>query len=307
MSDNRDLDGILQRLDRTLFDDPDHWILQRLCDLTQSLESGFQDYEIAPLTHRLYAFFWSDFCDWYVEASKAKLQASAALRDNCLAIQDLVIRQFLQLAHPVIPHITEELWQALGYAQPQTYIHQARLSPAQALIQSLNPDASAVERVAQLQALISQGRALKAQYRLASKRDVVVYYTAEAQAQAILEQNQGLINRLAGFKSCTALGTNMASGMPATVTPLATLYLDLSSSLDLVAESSRLNKDLAKLEQQVSSGEKKLSNEKFVKSAPEKVVEGARKQLAEARAKRDETKRLIESFQQNSAPLKSES
>ena len=75
----------------------------------------------------------------------------------------------------------------------------------------------------------------------------------------------------------------------------------------MVAESSRLNKDLAKLEQQVSSGEKKLSNEKFVKSAPEKVVEGARKQLAEARAKRDETKRLIESFQQNSAPLKSES
>jgi len=87
--------------------------------------------------------------------------------------------------------------------------------------------------------------------------------------------------------------------MPATVTPLATLYLDLSSSLDLAAESARLTKDLAKLEQQVSIGEKKLGNEKFVKSAPEKVVAGARKQLAEARAKRDETKRLLESFQQH--------
>ena len=307
MSDNSDLASILQRLDRTLFDDPDHWILQRLCDLTQSLESGFQDYEIAPLTHRLYAFFWSDFCDWYVEASKAKLQASAALRDNCLAIQDLVIRQFLQLAHPVMPHITEELWQALGYAQPQTYIHQALLSPAQELIQSLRPDTSAVERVAQLQTLITQGRALKAQYRLASKRDVVMYYTAGAPNQVTLEHNQALINRLAGFKSCTALDPKAASGMPATVTPLATLYLDLSSSLDLAAESARLTKDLAKLEQQVSIGEKKLSNEKFMKSAPEKVVAGARKQLAEARAKHDETKRLIESFQQNSAPLKSES
>ena len=129
--------------------------------LTQLLESGYQDYEIAPLTHRLYAFFWSDFCDWYVEASKAKLQASEALRDNCLAIQDLVIRQFLQLAHPVIPHITEELWQALGYAQPESYIHHEQLNSAKDLLQTLQPDSSAAERVSQLQTLITQGRALR--------------------------------------------------------------------------------------------------------------------------------------------------
>ena len=130
----------------------------------------------------------------------------------------------------------------------------------------------------------------------------MVYYTAEVSAQAIIEQNQALINRLAGFKSCTPLGSQTNSGMPATVAPLATLYLDLSSSLDLAAESARLSKDLAKLQQQVSVGEKKISNEKFVNSAPKKVVEGARKQLEEARAKRDETQRLLDSFQIKSAP-----
>ena len=146
--------------------------------------------------------------------------ASEALRDNCLAIQTCN-PSVPQLAHPVMPHITEELWQALGYAHPSPIsIKTAELSKGTTT--ALQPDTSAVERVGQLQTLITQGRALKAQYRLASKRDVVVYFTAEAAAQAIIDQNQALINRLTGFKSCTPLGNQSSSGMPATVAPLAT-------------------------------------------------------------------------------------
>jgi valyl-tRNA synthetase len=80
------------------------------------------------------------------------------------------------------------------------------------------------------------------------------------------------------------------------VTPLGTIYLDLSSSLDVEAEKARLGKELAKLEKQVAAGEGKLRNPKFVDSAPAHVVEGARKQLAETTDKRDETKRILESL-----------
>ena len=86
-----------------------------------------------PLTHQIYAFFWGDFCDWYVEASKGKLKASEELRDNCLAIQDLVIRQVLQLVNPVIPHITEELWEGLGYGEVIAYIQNTTLTKAMTL------------------------------------------------------------------------------------------------------------------------------------------------------------------------------
>jgi len=115
MADNSSFEAIISRIHPDLFDDYDHWILGRLHHVTAELEKCFANFEISPLTHQIYAFFWGDFCDWYVEASKGKLKGSEELRDNCLAIQDLVIRQVLQLANPIIPHNTEELWEGLGY------------------------------------------------------------------------------------------------------------------------------------------------------------------------------------------------
>ena len=76
---------------------------------------AFRRFEFAEATQKLYGFFWNDFCDWYVEVSKTKLQ-SPDTKANCLAIQDLVLRQTLLLRHPFIPFVTEELWQLLGYA-----------------------------------------------------------------------------------------------------------------------------------------------------------------------------------------------
>ena len=81
----------------------------------------------------LYGFFWNDFCDWYVEVSKAKLQA-ADTKANCLAIQDLVLRQTLLLLHPFIPFITEELWNQLGFGAAGTFLtRDARLDDASVL------------------------------------------------------------------------------------------------------------------------------------------------------------------------------
>ena len=296
MSDNSSFEAIISRIHTDLFDDYDHWILGRLHQVMVDVEKCFAQYELAPLTHQVYAFFWGDFCDWYVEASKGKLKGDAALRDNCLAVQDLVIRQVLQLAHPIIPHITEELWKGLGYDEVVPYIQNTTLLKADTLEERVPVDFDSIERVTNLQELISQARALKAQYNLASKRDVAFFYGAEGKAAQIIAENAGLVQTLAGLGSLEPLSGQSSDGLPAVVTPLGSLYLDLSSSIDVATEKARLQKELEKLEKLVAVGENKLKNPKFVESAPAKVVEGARKQLAETTEKRDETRRILESL-----------
>lgn len=296
MLDNSSLEIIQSRINADLFDDYDHWIFARLESVTAAVEQCFTDHDLAPYTHKLYAFFWSDFCDWYVEASKGKLRGAEDLRDNCLAIQDLVLRQVLQLANPVMPHITEELWTGLGYASAHPFIQDATLIEAKALLGGIRIDAGATERVANLQEVISEARALKAKYNLANRRDVAFFYNAEGAAASVIAENAKLIQNLAGLGSLELIGAKSADGLPAAVTPLGPLYLDLSTSIDVEAEKKRLTKELARLDKLVAVGENKLKNPKFTESAPEPVVSGARKQLAETTAKRDETRRILETL-----------
>ncbi|MEC8280263.1 MAG: class I tRNA ligase family protein, partial [Verrucomicrobiota bacterium] len=171
ISDNSSFEAIISRIHTDLFDDYDHWIISRLVQVTADLEKCFRDYEIAPLTHLIYAFFWGDFCDWYLEASKGKLRGEECHRNNSLAIQDLVIRQVLQLSNPIIPHITEELWHGLGYDEVIPYIQSTSITLARTIEERVPVDLDAVERAMQLQGLITQARSLKAQYNLATKRD----------------------------------------------------------------------------------------------------------------------------------------
>ena len=295
--DNSTLGTIHARISQDKLDDYDHWILDRLADVTARIAECFGKYELAPITRHLYAFFWSDFCDWYVEISKSKLTAGTEeARDHCLAIQDLVLRQILQLAHPVIPHMTEELWKNLGYEATQPFIQNTRLPTAEQILGPLNPDRQAVRRVAQIQELVIQARALKAKYQLANKHDVSMFHRAEGEAAALIERHLVSIRKLAGLKALQPLLPSTDAVYPAVVTPLGPLYLDLGSSMDVPAERTRLSKALAELDKRVAAGQKKLDHAGFLQSAPEKVVQEARRQLAETIAKQDETARLLESL-----------
>jgi valyl-tRNA synthetase len=109
VADNASLEAIVARIDPARLDRYDQWILSRLLETTALNERIYENYELHQVTQSLYAFFWGVFCDWFVEASKAKLQDPQAAATT-LAIQDLVIRQTLLLLHPITPHITEELW-----------------------------------------------------------------------------------------------------------------------------------------------------------------------------------------------------
>jgi len=296
MSDNGTLAAIVGRIRATQLDDDDFAILHGLAELTDATAKNLDEHEFTAYAQGLYAFFWGDFCDWYVEASKSRL-ADPALRDNCLAVQDLVLRQFLLLLHPVAPFITEELWHLLGYGPEQDFIQRHQAGTGGDLLRVLREHgvkliSSKVADVAALREFVAAVRALKSQGNQATRRDsIITVVTKDAPSRALLDGNRDKLSRLAGLAELRY--TDDLGGRPGSLTGLGTIALELSGNVDVGAEKVRLGKELEKLEKAVAAGEAKLSNEAFVSKAPPAILEGARKQLDEVRGKRDEIARMI--------------
>jgi valyl-tRNA synthetase len=296
---NASMEAILDRIDPRQLSPYDHWILSRLVETTAEVERCFQRYEVHAYPHALYEFFWSDYCDWFVEASKSRMK-DPATQQTVLAVQDLAMRQVLLLLHPIVPFITEELWQNLGFAPAGSLLQESPLPPAADLQAAIERSAGALDAAARseidaVKELITRIRALKAEYNVASRRDVPFFVMGAEGVLQVIEAHKETILNLAQVKS---LGTvsERPDGMPAGVTELGTVFLDLAHSIDVAAERQRLEKELAKLEKGIRAGEAKLNNEKFVKSAPEAVVAGAREQLAATRARHEEIEKLLGSL-----------
>ncbi|HWA29009.1 MAG TPA: valine--tRNA ligase [Lacunisphaera sp.] len=291
MADNSSLGAILGRIEPAKFDADDHAILDRLLGVTREVDRCFAEFEFSAAVQALYGFFWNDFCDWYVEVSKAKLQ-DPTTKANCLAIQDLVLRQTLLLLHPFIPFITEELWHQLGYGPEGKFIEDARLdNPSQIAGRGLKLDSSAAAHVAQLKAVVSQVRAFKADHgEAASKASEFVVEAADAH-WTVLEANLAKLKRMVGANSI-GRGT-MSPNAPVTVTPLGSWNLIKQMKGDPAAEKARLTKDLEILAKHIAGTQARLANEAFVSKAPPAVLEGAKKQLADQQAKQAELQRLL--------------
>ena len=292
--DNSTPAAVVARLRPAQFDADDHAILDRLFTTTREVDRCFAEFEFSAAVQALYGFFWNDFCDWYVEVSKAKLQAPET-KTNCLGIQDLVLRQTLLLLHPFIPFITEELWSLLGYGSPATFIQNAHLDNASQLATASHAhglllDRAAVAAVEKLKEFVSQARALKAGHNVASRRDVRFLVTTGDAEWTVLAANLAKLTRLAGAAEIVRKAT--VDGAPAAVTPLGTVYLDLASTVDAGAEKVRLTKELEALAKHIAATEARLANVAFVSKAPPAVLAGARKQLAEQQAKYAELTRL---------------
>ena len=268
--------------------------------MTREVDRCFYEFEFSATVQALYGFFWNDFCDWYVEVSKAKLQV-ADTKANCLAIQDLVLRQTLLLLHPFIPFITEELWNQLGFGAAGTFLtRDARLVDASALVETLHShwillERRQVRKVEAFKEFVAGIRQLKAASGVASRRDVEVYLPTSDFRPTVEfdERDLNLYLRLAGVARFSH-GTNPAPDKaPAIITPLGTAYLLLPDSGDSSAEVARLTKELGKLAQYVAATEARLANPAFAGKAPPQVIEGARKQLADLKAKKAEIERLL--------------
>jgi valyl-tRNA synthetase len=294
-------------IDARLLTSDDKWILLRLDAAISEVSRALDEYNFSEAAQRLYAFFWGEFCDWYLEASKASLGSPIALptngdaghlppqspeKVNTLAVIDFVLAHTLRLFHPFLPFITEELWHGLGFnadlpeGQGGETIMFARWP------KPLGDDfkahygltAADEEFVAAKQSLVLAGRKLRSDYNIASNKRVrfILSRNGTSVAEPELRVMQQLLN-------ATALETSTdytaPQGTPSSVTPFGVLYLPLEGLVDKAAEAERLDKEIAKVRTEIETVRRKLSNDAFVSGAPAAVVEEHRKREADFSAR----------------------
>jgi valyl-tRNA synthetase len=204
MSDNSSIASIAKRINPAQIDDDDSAILHGIIDLAKATGKNLSEHEFTAYVQGLYSYFWGDFCDWYVEASKVRL-ADPALRDHCLAVQDLALRQFILLLHPVAPFITEELWHLLGYGKENEFLQNQNPGDGSQITDALKTsgikiDVTKVSDVGLLREFVAEVRAAKSQANQATKRDSIITVVAkDNKAKALLSHNQEKLSRLAGL------------------------------------------------------------------------------------------------------------
>jgi valyl-tRNA synthetase len=262
----------------------DKWILLKLDAAIREVTDALNNYKFNEAANTLYRFFWSEFCDWYLESAKAALNVEAtdertvARRTNTLAVIDFALSNTLRLFHPFLPFITEELWHGMGFngdlpkEQGGDTIMFARWPKAfdQEMKDFYALDDCYLERVEAKHELVRQGRNLRSEARIAANKKV----------HFVLKPTDGLpphdINVIKILLNAERFEVNpefqAGKGTARTITPLGELFLPLEGLIDVTAERSRLQKELEKVRSEIEKVSQKLSNPNFTQKVPPQVL-----------------------------------
>jgi valyl-tRNA synthetase len=272
----------------------DKWILLKMDQALREVTDALEQYRFNEAAQTLYRFFWSEYCDWHVEATKAVLHGGdATQKANTLAVLDFVLSHTLRMFHPFLPFITEELWQGMGYntdmpaAQGgQTIMFAPWPKPLDAdFKEHYGLDQCYLEMVDARCELVTLGRNLRREANLApAKKPRFVLKPAEAITPHDLEVLKLLLNAEA---VATEDQYHPKKGTPTARGKLGELYLPLEGLIDVAAEKARLQKELSKAAAEIEKAQQKLNNPQFVQKVPPNVLAEHQKRLAEWQAKHD--------------------
>ncbi len=267
----------------------DRWILSRFNRVTKEVNEALATYRFHEAANRIYDFFWGEFCDWYIELIKPRLMEVASPEKAKLACANLVdlFEASLRLLHPVMPFITEEIWQAMYDGKP----------PLKSIALAAYPqaddaqiDLAAETEMAMLQDLIVGVRNLRAELKVETKVKVPIeVFAQEPATRRMIEENRGAVERLASVGTLKFVEGSLAKLAGARSTARFDVHVVYEKKIDVAAERERLQKDLAKMEKEIANGQRQLSNEQFLAKAPPNVVEGLRKRAEELKVLREKT------------------
>ena len=253
----------------------DKWILCRLGEVINEVTENMEAYELGVASAKVYDFIWSDYCDWYIELTKARLQGEdEGAKVQAQQVLVYVLTETLKLLHPFMPFITEEIWQALPHQGDFLMLQSwPKADPAWA-------DVKAKESMEAVMDVIRAIRARRSEMNVPpSKKAALTIVTNEAD---IFASGEAHLKRLAWCSSVTVQQEDLTdtAGMVCDITHMAKLYMPLAELVDLAKEKARLEKDLGKKKGELKGLEGKLSNPGFLNKAPEHVV-AAEKDRAE--------------------------
>ena len=248
----------------------DKWILSKYNALIDEVTNSLEKYELGVAAQKLYDFIWDNFCDWYIELTKPRLNAGGQEKRAACAVLVHVLSGTLKLLHPFMPFITEEIWQALPHEGPSIMVSEWPKSDA-----SLH-FAEETDTMERIMDAIRAVRTRRAELNIPPSRKARLIIATE-QKQAF-EAGRAFMLKLAYASSMeiTDQAPEDVSGMVSAVTDCAQLFMPLSELVDIGQELARLQKEKEKAQKDLSELEKKLGNDGFVKKAPENIVAAER-------------------------------
>ncbi|MBI5448197.1 MAG: valine--tRNA ligase [Gammaproteobacteria bacterium] len=252
----------------------DRYILAQLQQTISACHTFINEYRFDLFANTLYEFVWNEFCDWYLEFAKPILthenekQTHEATRYTLVFVLDQIVR----LLHPIMPFITEEIWQKTKTYLPQT--ETSIMLSAYPEVDSSLIDPSAIENANWLKEIITSLRTLRSQSNISPGKQITVYVISDkSENKARLEQFKPFIMTLARLTDL--IWHEDAHTLPASITGLAngmTLFVPMSDFIDKIQEQQRLEKEISKLETELLRCQTKLSNPAYVEKAPVEIV-----------------------------------
>ncbi|MGS4988626.1 valine--tRNA ligase [Roseibium sp. RP-7] len=258
------------------------WIATEASRCITEVTAALEDFRFNDASGAAYRFTWNTFCDWYLELAKPIFNGDdEAAKAETRATAAWALDEILKVLHPIMPFLTEELWERLG---DEGNAHDGLLMLTAWPEPKVSDEAAAGE-INWLVDLISEIRSVRAEMNIPAGAKVSVVVTgASEQTKARLKTHESAILRLARAET-VSLADAAPSGAAQIIVGEATVCLPLAGVIDLGAEKTRLQKEAGKLEGEISKIEKKLSNPAFVAKAPEEVVDGEREKVAESKEK----------------------
>ncbi len=278
----------------------DKWILNQLNETAKIVNENMKEYRIGEIAHTLYDFFRSEYCDWYVEIAKIQLQ-DPELKANTQRVLRYVLDMSLRMLHPIMPHITEEIWQDIkaisGFGADEDV-------PSALIIANFPKydEEWAFPKEAEEMNLVFETikslRNVRQSFNIPTSATVDVEIRAEGKEKEIFGEIEAYIHRLAKVNNITyaAIDAPVPPKSATAVVSTSKLIVPLADLIDLEAEVKRQEKKLEKLTNEKNSLMGRMKNEKFVANAPKELVEQTNARIEEITAQEGVIKDLIESL-----------
>ena len=288
------LDGVDNNpIDKSKLTIADKWILNKLNETAKEVNENIKNYRLGEVAHILYDFFRSSYCDWYVEIAKIQL-ADNNIKLNTQRVLRYVLDMSLRMLHPIMPFITEEIWQLIPQDKPAPALMKADF-PVYNSELSYPEEAEEMELVMNT---ISSLRNIRQSFNISPSIKVNVEIRSEGREKEIFKVIEPYIHRLARVEEIAYENINapMPPKSAAAVVSTSKLVVPLANLIDLEAEITRQQKKLDKLTAEKNSLEGRMKNEKFVANAPKELVEQTNARIEEIKQQSGIIEELITSL-----------
>ena len=263
----------------------DRWIISRLQEAEQAATQGMDTYRLDLASQAIYDFIWKDYCDWYLELTKPVLwddNAAPSVKQGTRQTLIRVLEATLRMAHPLMPFITEEIWQKV---KPLVAAESDTIMLADYPVADPNKiDAQALTDIEWIKNVVTGIRNIRGEMNISpSKQIAVIFKNSTANDQRCIEANTAFLKKLASLESVSLLNKGEEAPLSATaICGELEILVPMAGLIDKNAEIARLQKESEKLQKEVSRLQGKLQNPKFVDKAPQNVVEKEKDKLRDA-------------------------